>query len=99
MSDVLAPADEAGIVAAITAAHDAAEPLLVQGAGTKSAMLRPVQAARSLSTRTLSGITLYAPKELVISARAGTPPRNAVQVALEALCLVLYNLNEFIYVD
>jgi hypothetical protein len=27
------------------------------------------------------------------------PPRNASQVALEALCLVLYNLNEFIYVD
>jgi glycolate oxidase FAD binding subunit len=70
MSD--APADEAGIVTAIRAAADAGEPLLVQGRGTKLGMLRPVQAARSLSTRNLVGITLYSPKELIVSARAGT---------------------------
>ncbi len=49
------------------------QPLLVLGNGTKSSMLRPVQAARSLSTRNLTGITLYSPNELIISARAGTP--------------------------
>ena len=43
------------------------------GNGSKLGMLRPVQAARSLSTRNLTGITLYSPQELVISARAGTP--------------------------
>ena len=36
-------------------------------------MLRPVQAAGVISTAGLTGITLYAPKELIISARAGTP--------------------------
>jgi glycolate oxidase FAD binding subunit len=67
-----APADEAGIAAAVADAYAAREPLLVQGSGTKSCMLRPVQAARTLSTRNCSGITLYSPGELVFSARAGT---------------------------
>jgi glycolate oxidase FAD binding subunit len=73
MSETMAPADEAGIAQAVAAAHDAGEPLLVYGRGTKAAMLRPVQAARSLSARNLRGIPLHAPKELVLSARAGTP--------------------------
>lgn len=73
MSDVLAPADEAGLAAAVAAAHAAREPVAVEGNGSKRGLLRPVQAARTLSTRNLSGITLYRPSELVLSARAGTP--------------------------
>jgi len=73
---LLAPAAEAEVAAAVVAAHDAGEPLLVFGNGTKSGFLRPVQAARSLSLGNHAGITLYAPKELVISARAGTPMRD-----------------------
>ncbi len=73
MSEAEAPEDDAGIVAAITAAVAAREPLSISGNGGKRAMLRPVQAARGLSTRNLSGITLHSPAELVISARAGTP--------------------------
>jgi glycolate oxidase FAD binding subunit len=69
---MLACPDEAALAGAIASAHEAAEPLLVAGAGTKSGMLRPVQAAATVSTRELTGITLYAPKELVLSARAGT---------------------------
>src|ERR1700733_7546986 len=61
------------IVGAVADAVRAREPLLVQGNGTKAGMLRPVQAARTLSTVGLSGINLYAPKELIISAWAGTP--------------------------
>ena len=73
MSQVLAPADEAGVAAAIAAAAAAGEPLAIEGRGTKRALLRPVQAARTLSLRNLSGITLYRPQELIISAWAGTP--------------------------
>ena len=72
MSDTLAPADEAGVVAVIQAAHAAGEPLAIAGRGSKAGLLRPVQAARSLSAANLSGITLYSPSELIIAARAGT---------------------------
>jgi glycolate oxidase FAD binding subunit len=61
------------IVAAVAEAARTREPLLIQGNGTKAGMLRPVQAARTLSTAGLSGINLYAPKELIISAWSGTP--------------------------
>ena len=81
MSDLAAPssapspahAGEEEIAAAITAANATGEPLLVCGNATKLGMLRPVQAARRVSTASLTGITLYSPKELVLSARAGTP--------------------------
>jgi glycolate oxidase FAD binding subunit len=73
LGDAVAPTNEAGIVAAITEAAAAGEPLELCGHGTKAAMLRPVQAARGLSTTNHAGITLYSPKELIISARAGTP--------------------------
>jgi glycolate oxidase FAD binding subunit len=67
------PADEAAVAACVVDAYAAREPFLVQGAGTKLGMLRPVQAARTLSVAQLTGVTLYAPKELVLAARAGTP--------------------------
>lgn len=73
MTAMIAPANEAGIIAAVQAARAAHEPLAIEGQGSKRGMLRPVQAARSLSTRGLTGVTLYRPAELIISARAGTP--------------------------
>jgi glycolate oxidase FAD binding subunit len=69
----IAPADEAGLAEVIREAAERREPLTVEGFGSKAAMLRPVQSARTLSTRNLSGITLHSPRELIISARAGTP--------------------------
>lgn len=73
MSDVLSPPDEAGLAAVVAAAHAAREPIAIEGNGSKRGLLRPVQAARTVSTRNISGITLYRPAELVLSARAGTP--------------------------
>lgn len=70
---IIAPEDEAALAAEIARAHAAREPLVIEGHGTKRAMLRPVQAARTLSTRNLTGIVLYRPTELMIRARAGTP--------------------------
>jgi glycolate oxidase FAD binding subunit len=61
------------IVGAVAEAVRTREPLLIQGNGTKAGMLRPVQAARTLSAAGLSGINLYAPQELIISAWSGTP--------------------------
>jgi glycolate oxidase FAD binding subunit len=73
MPEQLAPSDESEVVEIVAQAGQRAEPLLVAGNSTKGGMLRPVQAARSLSTHNLTGITLYSPNELVIAARAGTP--------------------------
>jgi glycolate oxidase FAD binding subunit len=66
---MIEPRDEASLAELV---REAREPLAIEGNGTKRALLRPVQAARTLSTRALTGITLYKPTELVLSARAGT---------------------------
>lgn len=73
MSATLAPATEEALAAAVAAAAAAREPLAIEGNGSKRALLRAPAAARTLSTRALTGITLYRPQELIISARAGTP--------------------------
>lgn len=49
------------------------EPLEILGNGTKRVIGRPVTAKHRVSTAKLTGITLYEPEELVLSARAGTP--------------------------
>jgi glycolate oxidase FAD binding subunit len=68
-----APADEAELAGLITEAAGQGAPVWVCGHQSKAGLLRPVQAASTISTRDLTGITLYSPSELIISARAGTP--------------------------
>ena len=43
------------------------------GRGTKRAIGRPAQWDATLDLSALSGVTLYEPEELVLSAKAGTP--------------------------
>mgnify|MGYP001297379593 CR=1 FL=1 len=48
-------------------------PLEILGHGSKHGIGRPVQTEHVLDLSQLSGITLYEPEELVLSAKAGTP--------------------------
>lgn len=77
------PGDEADLVATVSAAVEARAPLAIEGTGTLRGLGRPIQVAAALSTAKLTGITLYEPAELVISARAGTPLAE-VEAALAA---------------
>ncbi|MEA2840579.1 MAG: glycolate oxidase binding subunit [Methylobacteriaceae bacterium] len=67
------PASEAEAADTIIAARAAKRTLGIEGGGTRSGLGRAAQVEATLSTKALSGITLYEPAELVISAKAGTP--------------------------
>ncbi len=73
MTEILAPNDEAQAAEAISWAHGSRTPLEVVGTGSKRALGRPLQVAHTLDLSGLSGVTMYEPNELVMSARAGTP--------------------------
>ncbi len=66
------PDGEEALCAAVAGAAARGGRLIVEGAGSKRGLGRPV-CGRRLRCARLSGITLYQPEELVLSARAGTP--------------------------
>lgn len=65
--------DVADAAEALRDANTRKTPLGILGAGSKMRLGRHAPQPRVLSTRALSGVTLYEPEELVISALAGTP--------------------------
>ena len=73
MTDTLKPRDDKEVVEAVAWAAAEAKTLEVVGRGTKRAVGRAAQTDLTLDGSGISGIVLYEPEELVLSAKAGTP--------------------------
>jgi glycolate oxidase FAD binding subunit len=73
MSDTLKPRDAKEVEDAVVWALGNDKALEIVGSGTKRAIGRPSQTDMTLDLSGLSGVTLYEPEELVLSAKAGTP--------------------------
>jgi len=80
---MIAPRDEAELAEIVREAAAKRSGLEIVGGGTKLGIGHPVAAAQRISTRGISGITLYEPASLTLVARAGTP-LNEIEAALAA---------------
>ncbi|MEM9046089.1 MAG: glycolate oxidase subunit GlcE [Pseudomonadota bacterium] len=69
----LAPKSEAELAEMVADAAGRGAPLEVTGGRTRQGLGRPVQAEATLSTRGISGISLYEPGALTLVVKAGTP--------------------------
>ncbi|MBN8966172.1 MAG: FAD-binding protein, partial [Rhizobiales bacterium] len=73
MAEALKPRDGKDVEQVVQWALAEGRPLEVVGRGSKRALGRPGQSDLTLDLSGLSGVTLYEPEELVLSAQAGTP--------------------------
>jgi glycolate oxidase FAD binding subunit len=73
VTDTLKPRDAKEVEDAVRWALGNEKALEVAGSGSKRALGRPSQTDATLDLSGLSGVTLYEPEELVLSAKAGTP--------------------------
>jgi glycolate dehydrogenase FAD-binding subunit len=73
MDDTIKPRDRSDVEAAVQWALGDGKSLEIVGHGSKRAFGRPSQHDATLDLSALSGVTLYEPQELVLSAKAGTP--------------------------
>jgi glycolate oxidase FAD binding subunit len=73
MTDTVKPRDAAEVEQAVNWALAGGKTLEIVGRGSKRAIGRAAQWDATLDLSALSGVTLYEPAELVLSARSGTP--------------------------
>lgn len=83
MQDAIKPRDANEVAEAIASAAANAKRLELVGRGTKRELGRSAQTDATLDLSALSGITLYEPEELVLSARGATPI-SEIEKTLEA---------------
>ena len=75
--EALAPGDEAELIEAVASALAEGYALAVEGEGSKRGFgHEPDRPVRRLTTAALSGVSLYEPSELVLTAGAGAPLRE-----------------------
>ncbi|MBX3598675.1 MAG: FAD-binding protein [Rhizobiaceae bacterium] len=70
--NAFSPTTPEEVLSVVQWAADNRAPLEIVGQGSKRAVGRPAQAEHTVSLAQLTGITLYEPAELVLTARAGT---------------------------
>ena len=73
MADTLRPRDAKEVEAVVQSALAGGKTMEVVGHGSKRAIGRPAQTDLTVDLSALTGVTLYEPEELVLSAKAGTP--------------------------
>src|SRR4029450_10627250 len=73
MADTVQPRDAKDVEAGVQWALAEGKTVELLGHGSKRPIGRPAQTDVTLDLSTLSGVTLYEPEELVLSAKAGTP--------------------------
>ena len=73
MGDIIYPSTAAEVLEVIGDSVASKRPLEVLGAGSRRGLGRPTSADVRLELRNLSGIEIYEPSELVLTALAGTP--------------------------
>ncbi len=78
--ETLLPKDEKDLEEVFSAALANEEPIDVVGQGSKSQLGRPMTAQRRIGSQAMTGVSLFEPAELVLTAGAGTPLREIINL-------------------